>query len=143
MVRIRAGRPEDVEAMHALDMECFAEPFRFDLRSMRRFAMGKRSVVRVAEEDGGELVGFVILERMGRGLAYVVTLDVAVGFRRGGVARRLLEEAVVASGAGMVVLHVFAGNAGAIGFYEAAGFDFVERVAGFYGVGLDGLVYRR
>jgi ribosomal-protein-alanine N-acetyltransferase len=144
-VRIREGRLDDVGAMHALDLACFAEPFRFDLRTMRRFATARGSIVRVAEGDGGELAGFVIVERMSRATAYVVTLDVAEGFRRKGLARRLLAEAIKSAaigGARWVGLHVHAENDGAIGFYEAAGFEFVERVPAFYACGLDGLVYR-
>jgi ribosomal-protein-alanine N-acetyltransferase len=130
--------------MHALDLQCFAEAFRFDLRSMRRFAFGRRSIVRVAEGDGGELAGFIILELTGR-VAYVVTLDVADAYRRQGMARRLLTAAIetaAKSGAREIALHVHAGNKGALAFHEAAGFEFSERAEGFYGPGLDGWVYR-
>jgi ribosomal protein S18 acetylase RimI-like enzyme len=150
-VQIRAGTAADVAAMYALDQRCFDVTFQFDLRSMREYACARNAIVRVAEAPGetGRLAGFVILEvrpRRGELSAYVVTLDVEAGFRRQGLARRMLaeaEEAAGAAGAGWVWLHVFAGNAGAVLFYEAAGYDFVERSAGLYGAGLDALVYTK
>jgi ribosomal-protein-alanine N-acetyltransferase len=79
-------------------------------------------------------------------VGYVVTLDVAAAWRRRGLARRMMEEveakARAAGGAGMA-LHVFAGNAGAMRFYEGIGYGRAGRVEGFYGRGLDALVYRR
>jgi ribosomal-protein-alanine N-acetyltransferase len=145
---IRAGVAADVAAMHALDLECFDATFQFDLPSMREFARGPNAVVRVGEAPGepGRLAGFVILElsRRGERSAYIVTLDVAADFRRRGLARRLLadaEAAAVAAGAGSVWLHVFDGNESAVSFYEAAGYLYVSRSVGFYGPGLDALVY--
>jgi len=47
------------------------------------------------------------------------------------------------AGARGMELHVFTGNEGAIGFYEGRGYERVGVVTGFYGVGMDGLVYRK
>jgi [ribosomal protein S18]-alanine N-acetyltransferase len=145
-VRLRGYLPGDLDAMHALDVACFERPFRFTRAAMRRFAEATKARVVIA--DGGErLVGFVILhvERSGdERVGYVVTLDVAAEQRRRGVARALMQEAerqAVAAGCSMMALHVFTGNAAAIGFYESAGFERSHRVRGFYGDGLDAIVY--
>jgi ribosomal-protein-alanine N-acetyltransferase len=145
---LRAATEQDVDAMFALDLECFDEPFRFDLAFMRRLVRSLRTVVLVAEAAEG-LAGFVILERrvrLGRRAAYVASLDVAVAWRRKGVARHLLETAervLAAEGARSTCLHVFAGNRGAIDFYEREGFLREGLVPDFYGVGLDGIGYAR
>jgi ribosomal-protein-alanine N-acetyltransferase len=144
----RDYRAADIEAMFQLDEACFVEPFRFDRRSMRRFADKQNAVVRVAEKVGGEIVGLVIVhkERDVTGWrAYVVTLDVAAEYRQKGMGRRLMEEAetsAVAAGVQWMQLHVFTGNAGAIRFYERLGYERISRQKDFYGkAGLDAFVY--
>lgn len=129
--------------MYRLDRVCFEEAFRFSLRAMRRFAEGPRAISVVAMEPGGAMVGFAIGEVAGEAM-YVVTLDVAPAWRRAGLAGRMLrwlEERAV--GARWVALHVFAGNAPAVTFYERTGFALVGREEDFYGRGIPALVYRR
>ena len=144
----RDYRAPDLEAMFQLDEACFAEEFRFDRESMREFAEEKNAIVRVAEEVGGEMVGFVIVhvEHIATGRrAYVVTLDVAAECRQRGLARRLMREveaSAMAAGVRWMQLHVFTGNAGAIGFYERLGYEQISRQKDFYGeAGLDAFVY--
>ena len=145
-VRLRAGTAADVPAMHALDLECFDPPFRFDLRTMKFFASQRNAVVVVAEAAKG-VVGFVILElqlRLRAPSAYVVTLDVHPAHRRMGLARRLMEEAVrraSEAGAKLLSLHVYVGNEAAIRFYEGQGYQRTMDAPDFYGPGLDGIVY--
>ena len=153
-LHLRRYRPEDLEAIFRVDEVCFAEAFRFDRRSMRRFAEAHRAISVVATGMGAEIVGFVIVhvERtvVGRH-GYVVTLDVLPEARRIGVARRLMDEAerlASESGAGWMELDVFTGNAGAIRFYEQRGYVRVGVRRGFYskvghGPALDAFVYRR
>jgi [ribosomal protein S18]-alanine N-acetyltransferase len=75
-------------------------------------------------------------------VGYVVTLDVVPVWRRRGVATRLMEAAevrVAAAGATRMALHVFAGNADAIRFYERLGYVRAGVRGGFYGRDLDAL----
>ena len=63
-----------------------------------------------------------------------------------GLARQLmaeLETKARAAGAESMALHVFKGNAGAMRFYEEIGYGRVGMAEGFYGRGLDALVYRK
>jgi [ribosomal protein S18]-alanine N-acetyltransferase len=147
-VRLPGYLPGDLDAMHALDVACFEKPFRFTRAAMRRFAEAAKARVVIAEE-GERLAGFVILhversevERVG----YIVTLDVGEEHRHKGIARALMldaERQAIATGCSMMALHVFTGNAAAIGFYEKAGFERSHRMRGFYGEGLDAMVYHR
>jgi [ribosomal protein S18]-alanine N-acetyltransferase len=149
-VFLREYRPDDIEAMFRLDLACFAEEFRFDRGSMRVFAEEGGAIPLVAEAEGAELVGFVIVQierspAVGRG--YVMTLDVAAEWRREGVAGRLMAEAearVVSAGVSWMELHVFTGNEGAIRFYERLGYIRTGLQRRFYGEkGLDAFVYRK
>ena len=75
-----------------------------------------------------------------------MTLDVGEEWRRRGLAGTLMEAAEVrarAAGAGVMGLHVFTGNEGAVGFYEGRGYVRVGVVPGFYGRVGDAYVYRK
>jgi ribosomal-protein-alanine N-acetyltransferase len=156
-IALRGYRESDLEAMYALDVACFARPFRFSRSAMRRFATAKKARVAIAEGSDG-LAGFGILHiesmelengKSGRA-AYVMTLDVDPGYRRVGLGRRLMaamEAQAQADGCAEMVLHVFTGNVEAIRFYERVGFNRSHRAEGFYGAGLvgprDAWVYRK
>lgn len=145
---LRGYEPGDLDAMHALDVVCFERPFRFSRSAMRRFAEAKKARVVVAEIDDA-LAGFCIvhIEQAEHGsAAYIVTLDVAPEHRRKGIARALLLQSEMLSadaGCSMMALHVFTGNTEAVRFYEGAGFVRSHRVSGFYGDGIDALVYHK
>ena len=145
--RFREYRYEDLETIFELDEACFAEEFRFDRRSMSAFAEDRDAVTLIAE-DGVKLIGFVIahVKRVAPECrAYVVTLDVAPGWRRKGIGRELMEEVearALTSGACWIQLHVFTGNKAAIRFYERLGYERIREVRGYYGAaGLDAIVY--
>jgi [ribosomal protein S18]-alanine N-acetyltransferase len=147
-VTLRNGTPADIDSLYALDLLCFDKPFRFDLRSMRKYATHPEAIVLVAEE-GGELRGFIVVNptrRKALHSAYVTTLDVHPDFRRLGIAQKLLAEAERrAAGAGAVTmqLHVFTGNTDAIRFYESAGYEQLLLTQDFYSSGLDAFAYTK
>jgi len=141
---LRNYEASDLNSMFRLDEACFEEPFRFSHTAMQRFAESHKARTVIAESDG-ELAGFAILHVEGR-TGYVVTLDVAEGFRRQGLAKRLMqamEQHAVDAGCAVVGLHVFTGNDTAIRFYERAGYERAGSVSGFYGEGLDAWAYRK
>lgn len=143
-ITLRGYRPGDWEAMYALDPVCFEPVFRFSRRAMRSFAEAPGAVTLLAEVDG-ELAGFCIAH-LEEKTGYVVTLDVASAWRRRGVARLLMEEVearVRAAGGIGMALHVYAGNVGAMQFYEGLGYGRVSIAKGFYGRGMDALMYRK
>jgi ribosomal protein S18 acetylase RimI-like enzyme len=146
---LRPGTARDVRAMHQLDLLCFEPPFQFDLHAMRRFAL-EAGAFSVVAERGWELCGFVVVSMWRRrrtaSLAYVVTLDVHPELRRRGLALQLMaaaEARAAQQGGEAMLLHVYAGNAAAIAFYESTGYLRMERVEDFYGSGLHGWLYRR
>jgi RimJ/RimL family protein N-acetyltransferase len=96
------------------------------LKALRRYP---DAAVYVAETPDGELVGRLSLARDPHpGSAHVADLGlmVAKAFRRRGLGRALLEEAVAwarASGIEKLELHVFPHNEPAIRLYERFGFE--------------------
>ena len=145
-VELRRYERRALEAMVALDAECFAPPFRFSREAMQRFAEAGNAWGVVAEAQG-ELAGFCIvhLERAEAvDVGYVVTIDVAEGFRRLGIGERMLAEGeawVRRSGGAGMMLHVFVKNDGAVRFYERLGYARVGGQRGFYGPGIDAAMY--
>lgn len=151
---LRWLQPGDANRLHALDVLCFDERFRFSKSAMRRFAEATNALTLLAVEADGitaseTVLGFCIvhLEAAGAGVAgYVVTLDVDPGVRGKGVATRLmtaLEGAAGKSGASAMRLHVFGDNVAAISLYERLGYGRTGTTANFYGAGLDAVEYER
>ncbi len=149
-IRLRPYRVKDLDAMHALDVECFEKSFRFSRNAMRRFAEAPKARVIIAEdEDNDALVGFVILDiedtEEGR-FGYIVTLDVSPGHRRRRLAGKLMEEVereASCEGCAAIVLHVFTGNEPAIRFYIGRGFLRSHGESDFYGRGIDAWVFHK
>jgi ribosomal-protein-alanine N-acetyltransferase len=148
MLVLRGYESKDLDAIHALDVQCFEQPFRFSRPAMQKFAEAKKARVVVAESDGA-LAGFGILhiESYPEGsVGYIVTLDVALDQRREGVGKSLIQEMEkqsLAAGCDVFALHVYTQNVTAIGFYERLGFVYSHTAAGFYGEGLDAAVYQK
>ena len=83
---------------------------------------------------GPDLLGFVLLSIVADE-AEILTLAVAPAHRRRGIARALLEQAIVsakASGASTLFLEVSTANPGAIGLYTTYGFVETGRREGYY-----------
>ena len=140
----RDYRSGDVKRMYQLDMECFDPVFRFSRRAMQRFAEA-RGARTVLAESAGELVGFAIAE-VADGTSYIVTVDVALAWRRRGLGRRILEELerkAKLAGAEMMMLHVFKENLAAARLYESMAYENMGVAHGFYGHGLDGVMYQK
>jgi len=144
----RSYQPHDLDAITALDALCFEPPFRFSLTAMRRFVETTNAWTLIAE-SGATLAGFLIVHLelvQGRTVGYVVTIDVAQTFRRTGLGRRLLSEGerwVAASRGEAMLLHVYVKNPEAIAFYEQLGYQSVGVVSGFYGRGIDAILYSK
>jgi len=144
----RSYQSRDLDAITALDALCFEPPFRFSLTAMRRFIETGNAWTLIAE-SGGILAGFLIVHLEvveNRIVGYVVTIDIAQGFRRTGLGHRLLSEGeswVARSGGEAMLLHVYVKNAGAIAFYERLGYRSTDVVPGFYGRGIDAILYSK
>ena len=140
-MRLREYTESDLEAIFALDEVCFEPPFRFSARVMRQFAEARNALTVVAETEMAAVAGFCIahMERAGKGLrAYVVTLDVALQYRRHGLAKQMMErieQQAIDVGCDSMELHVSADNKGAIAFYEREGYERSHMVKSFYGLG--------
>lgn len=141
-MRYRLYKPEDFEALYAIERLCFQPPLRFERAYLEQVTRARDGATWVAESDVGNLVGFSVVEwkrlREGRLAAYVVTIEVLQEHRRQGVGGELLrrmEESAKAAGAGWIWLHVDARNEAAQKLYRGHGYDERGAVKDFYGPG--------
>lgn len=140
MIRVRRAEPEDAAALVALAEEVGSEEGRWILTSSSwRSVAEERRYLRAVQkhadaavfvvEDDGRVVGRLSLARDPHPASHHVAdlgLMVAVGHRRRGIGKVLLEEAVRwARGAGVrkLELHVFPWNGPALRLYESFGFE--------------------
>ena len=117
-IAIRDARPEDREAIAAIQQAC-PEAGQWD-------AGGYDTTV--AELDG-RIAGFLVIRDLGEGESEILNLAVAPTLRRLGVARALLLPAL----RGSVFLEVRESNQTARKFYNSLGFQEVARRPGYYG----------
>lgn len=142
----RLYKTEDFDALYALEERCFEPPSRFGRRYMRLLVSRANAAAWIAEEDG-RLWGFAIVEwdEERRGVtAYIQTIEVAPEMRGHGVGGALLgsiEGSARAAGAGLIWLHVEAGNASAIRLYEAQGYACDGRQENYYPHGRAAFIY--
>jgi [ribosomal protein S18]-alanine N-acetyltransferase len=147
-VHYRHYKPEDFEALYAIEEICFHPPFRFGRRYMQRLAGAANATTWIAE-DFEKMAGFAIAEwkpSLGDIAGYIQTIEVAPGFRRQGVARELLErieESAREANAATLWLHVDKINDAAIALYENRGFLPVGEEANYYAPGRGALLYRK
>jgi ribosomal-protein-alanine N-acetyltransferase len=123
---------EDVPAVHAIDVGSFTLPW--PERSLR-FEVSENPAARcwVAELEGqvvGMLVLWLIVDE-----AHIATLAIQPDYRRQGLAKQLLVEALRTAyqeGARQALLEVRAGNEAAQAMYRTFGFEEVGRRAKYY-----------
>ena len=158
----RLYKPEDFDALYALEERCFEPPSRFSRRYMRLLVSRANAATWIAEEDR-RLQGFAIVEwtderrgppsdrssslgcRCGV-TAYIQTIEVAPEMRGRGVGGALLgriEGSARAAGAGLIWLHVEAANAAAFRLYEAQGYTCDGRQENYYPHGRAALIYAK
>jgi ribosomal protein S18 acetylase RimI-like enzyme len=142
----RMYRPEDFNALYAVEEVCFAPPFRFGRAAMRRIVEEPKTATWIAADEGG-MAGFAVVEwfpTRGGTNAYIQTIEVMPERRGHGVGAELLdrvEQSAREAGARAIGLHVDAENASAIRLYERLGYACEGRREGYYPQGRAALIY--
>jgi ribosomal-protein-alanine N-acetyltransferase len=129
-VALRPMRRDDLDAVHAI--EAVSYPFPWS-RGVFADCLRVGYCCRVAEVDE-ELAGYMILSA-GAGEAHLLNLCVAPSVRGTGVARMLLDGALVEARllrAGRLFLEVRPSNARAVDLYRKNGFRTIGKRPGYY-----------
>ena len=141
-VQVRAATGDDVAAVVRLEAEALGR----DAWSPALVEAGVRddlpTVAYLVAEVGGRVLGHAVTSLAGD-VAELQRIGVAADARRRGVASALLAEVVAASRAGgaeRLLLEVREDNAGALAFYEGAGFAELARRRRYYADGATAVV---
>jgi len=133
-VQIRAFQPEDLEGLYRLDQSCYPPGIAYSRYALREFLGAPGARAWVAEETE-TLVGFVIVQRIGRDRGHVITLDVREDQRRRGIGTKLLtigEEWLARQGVRRVRLETAVNNEPAVAFWQKAGYEVTGRLPRYY-----------
>lgn len=131
-IEIRMARATDIDAIHAIEVASFAEPWRRE--SFRDYLLDGPARLIVATDADQSVAGFLVLV-VAPGEAELANVAVAPKARRRGIAGTLVAHALGvadAAGAGTVFLEVRASNDAARALYAALGFSEVGRRAAYY-----------
>jgi len=150
VIHLRGVERADLDALFALDQECFRPGIAYSRASLRYYLSHPRSISIVAEDDATHSIpGFVIAEshlEEGKRVGHIITIDIALTARRSGLGRRLMDamhDRLRAVGTVTVRLEVAVDNADAQAFYRSLGFSKTGRIRGFYMGRLDALVMEK
>ena len=141
-MKYRLYKPDDFDALYAIETVCFEPPLRFERAYLRQLTRARNSATWVAEENDGKPVGFAVVEwrpaRGGRVAGYIATIEVLPEHRRVGAGGALLGRVEVSAreaGADAIWLHVDARNEVARRLYEKHGYTEAGASENFYGPG--------
>ena len=126
--RVRVATEADLGGIVAIEQEAFSDPW--SRESFHRLL----SQLALVADDGDEVVGYIVAHWAGEE-SEILNLAVHPEQRRRGIARRLVEEAVVrlvAKGVRLVFLEVRESNEGALAFYDGLGFRQAGHRPGYY-----------
>ena len=140
---VRSAGPDDVAAIAALELEAFPDDA-WTPDYLQVAIEGKMPTVSilVADDEGGAVVGHALVSVVYE-IAELQRISTTTGQRRRGIGGALLTASIDlarTAGAERLLLEVREDNAGAIAFYDRAGFVEIDRRERYYRDGVTGIV---
>ncbi|HRV69276.1 MAG TPA: GNAT family N-acetyltransferase [Marmoricola sp.] len=143
----RPATPADLDAVLALEQECFPDPWGEQLIAPG-LAGELPTVTYLVSEDADGVTGYVVVSIAGD-IADLQRLGVTQRVRRTGVAGKLLDLAITTAimaerrPPDRMLIEVRADNADALAFYAAKDFVEIDRRPRYYSDGSDAVILRR
>ena len=162
-IEIREFRRADFDELWRIDQECFEPGISYSRMELDHYVRRRQAFTLVAEiskqglraprkSSGAALradntqpaiVGFIVVEQDSKGVGHVITIDVRLEARRGGVGTELMnvaEERLRASGCHYVFLETAVNNLKALSFYKRHGYSVLKTIPRYYQNNLDALL---
>ena len=163
-IEIREFRRADFDELWRIDQECFEPGISYSrmeldhyVRRGRAFTLVAESVLKQVRKATGKasgaalrahntqpaIVGFIVVEQDSKGVGHVITIDVRLEARRGGVGTELMnaaEERLRSSGCHSVFLETAVDNLKALSFYKRHGYSVLKTIPRYYQNNLDALL---
>lgn len=140
-VRIRKGRPVDLDGVDAIERSSFTVD-RFARRNFGRLLASKSAELMLAECDGAAIGYVLLLFRKGAKAARLYSLAASPDARGKGTGAKLVQAAAqraIKKGCDRLRLEVRRSNVAAISLYRRAGFSELEIMPAYYVDGEDAL----
>jgi ribosomal-protein-alanine N-acetyltransferase len=147
-IHFRSFAHADLPSLYDLDQVCFPPEIAYSLGELR-FFLNKRGSFCLVAQRADSVIGFMVTEitrRRDATAGHIITLDIAPGMRRRGIAGRLLsltEERLREEGASSAMLEVAEDNSAARAFYRQSGFADVGRIPRYYAGRIDARVMKK
>ena len=129
------AQPSDAAMLAAMSRDLIEAGLGWRYRAQFvRLLIEDTETVTLVARAGASIAGFGIM-KFGDERAHLVLLAVRPDFRRGGIARRVLQwlmESAAIAGVASIHVELRARNTGAYAFYRAIGFAETLRVPGYY-----------
>ena len=133
--RITRATADHIQALFEIEQRCFPGKTSYSRQQLRQLALHANSTCLV-ESQGGVIRAFVIVTyRRGSLTGYVETIDVDPAFQNQGIGLKLLRAAEAdmrQRGMHWSQLEVSEGNEAALELYRTAGYEFKEKIKGYY-----------
>jgi len=146
-LKIREAEQLDLDEIYRIEIECFAEEsFTY---SQLKYYLDSPNFITLIASVNGETAGFIvgsIEDADGERVGHIYTLDVKRKFRRVGVGSALLqalERFFIERGAVRSCLEVRSDNIAAKNLYLKLGYEPMEVIRDYYGLGLDAIRFEK
>ncbi len=145
--KLRDFRREDFDILWKLDQECFPQGIAYSKFELAAYIKRPGSfTVLATDEQGSEVLGFIVAEANRRGVGHIITIDVRAVARRSGIASALLriaEDRLRPAKCHAVRLESAVDNTGALAFYKRHRYDVIKTLPRYYSNGLDALLLEK
>lgn len=133
-MQLRPFRSSDLQTLYEIDQACFPPGVSYSRDELARFIHRRNSTTWVAEADDA-IVGFLVAARQPQRMGHIITIEVVKSWRRRGVGAALLDAAedwARRQGLRGVYLETAEDNLDAQQFYQAQGFEKIEKLDRYY-----------
>jgi [ribosomal protein S18]-alanine N-acetyltransferase len=160
--RIREYHPDDLDELYRIDQQCFSQGIAYSREELAHYIKDPSSFTLVAESSAAsekpkivnqqnapepaaapQVVGFIVAQKLRRGMGHVITIDVLPEARRAQLGSQLMsdvERRLCAGGCRNIFLEVAVDNRPAILFYKRHGYFVVKTIPRYYDGKLDALL---
>lgn len=143
--RLREFDPADFNTLYEIDQSCFPPGISYSRQELAYYMnlRGTFTLIAEASPKKPEIAGFIVGQKMPRGMGHIITIDTIAKFRRHGLGSLLMqaaEDRLKSSGCHAIVLEVAVDNAPAIAFYKRRGYFVLKTIPRYYQNRLDALM---
>jgi len=132
---IQLAEADEIDRIFEIEQKCFPEEVAYSKRQLEYLILNANSDCLVEKQDGVIRAFLIVTFRRGSLTCNIETIDVDPAFKNKGIGLKLLKAAetdMKRRGIRWSQLEVSEGNESALQLYKKAGYNFKERLEGYY-----------